>query len=96
MRDVPNAHNLWLQVGLDTGLVGLLSFIAFWVVLAVIVFGAYRAGHGRDLAIGVLAALAVMAVQEWGESDYWGYKASFVMWYVFGLALLFDKTTIEL
>jgi O-antigen ligase len=96
MGDVPNAHNLWLQIGLDTGIVGLLAFVALWVVPAVGVFQAYRARRLRDLAIGVLAAMVVMAVQEWGESAYWGFKASFLMWYVLGLAVLFDKSSIEL
>ncbi len=50
----------------------------------------------RDLAIGVLAALTVLVVHEMGESNYWGYKAGFVMWYILGMALLFDKRDIEL
>lgn len=91
MRAVPHAHHLFLQVGLDTGIIGLLSFIALWVALAVGVWRCYRGGQVRDLAIGVLAAMAVVVTQGWGDSIFWGFKASFIMWYVLALALLFDK-----
>ncbi|MCC7161385.1 MAG: O-antigen ligase family protein [Anaerolineae bacterium] len=91
LKDVPHAHHLFLQVGLDTGIIGLLSFVAFWLALAVGVWRGYRGSVARDLAIGVLAAMAVIVTHGWGDSIFWGFKAAFIMWFVLALALLFDK-----
>lgn len=92
MRDIPHAHNLFLQIGLDTGIIGLLGLIGFGAALAVGVWRGYRRSAARDLAIGVLAAMAALVTHGMGDSIYWGFKAAFVMWFVFALALLFDKS----
>lgn len=94
--DLPHAHHMLLQIGLDTGVIGLASFVGLWVTLAVGTWRAYRTRAARDLAVGVLAAFAVLFVHGWGESVFWGFKASFVMWFVMALALLLDKSVIKL
>lgn len=94
--DLPHAHHMLLQIALDTGIIGLASFVGMWVTLTIGVWKAYRARASRDLAIGVLAALAVIFVHGWGESAFWGFKASFVMWFVMALALWFDKSVIKM
>lgn len=92
--DLPHAHHMLLQIALDTGIIGLAGFVGMWVTLTVGAWRAYRARATRDLAIGVLAAFAVIFVHGWGESAFWGFKASFVLWFVLALALWFDKSVI--
>lgn len=95
-KSLPNAHNLFIQIALDTGILGIASFLGMWVALLLVTWRAYRTRATRDLAIGVLAALAVILAHGLGESAYWGFKTSFVMWFICALALLFDKSITKL
>ncbi len=82
-----HAHNLFLQVALDTGLVGL---AAFGVLLALGVrnaWQAYRSNFQRPLAIGLLAAFAVLLVHGLGDVIVWGTaKSGIVLWILLSLS----------
>jgi O-antigen ligase len=87
----PHAHNVFLQVTLDTGIVGLFGFVG---VLALAFWEAGRA-HTRKIAsplpLAVLASLAVIGLHSLGESVFWGLKAQWLLWVLFGLALALDR-----
>ncbi|MBI4787225.1 MAG: O-antigen ligase family protein [Chloroflexi bacterium] len=84
----PHAHNLFLQVALDTGLLGFGAFVALLAVTARTMWNAYRAPVERHLATGILAALTVVVVHGLGDVVVWGTaKSSIVLWIVLALAV---------
>ena len=83
-----HTHNLFLQIALDTGVIGLAAFV---VLLFYAFRSAWRAssrGINADLAIGVLAGLTVIVVHGMGDVIVWGTsKSSMVLWVLFALAI---------
>lgn len=88
---LPHAHNLFLQIALDTGVIGLAAFLAIgWTAMRA-AWSSYRAKVNRHLAIGVLAAFVVLMVHGLGDVIVWGTaKASVVLWILFALAIGFE------
>lgn len=88
-----HAHNLYLQVALDAGLPGLIGFAA---LLVAAMLAAWRANVRRDmsaLALGVLAALGVVAMNGLVDSIFWGLKGVWLVFVLFALALSFGGST---
>lgn len=83
----PHAHNLFLQVGLDTGLPGLVGFVLILLWAMGSAWGAHARGFVSPLALGVLAALGVVAVNGLVDSVLWGFKSGVTIWVLFALAL---------
>lgn len=85
-----HAHNLFLQIALDTGVVGLLAFIitaGFAVRQAWRVFRRSTDAPDKALAVGLLAACAVMTTHGMMDTIFWGFKPGVVMWSVLAAAL---------
>ncbi len=88
----PHAHNLFLQVALDTGILGLAAFVALLIAALASAWRTFRRRSERDLAIGVMAALTVVIVHGFGDTIVWGTaKSSVVLWILLALAVGFDK-----
>ncbi|MCL4394688.1 MAG: O-antigen ligase family protein [Chloroflexi bacterium] len=87
-----HTHDLFLQVALDTGVVGLAGFIA---ILALSIYAAWRAFRQKvetHLAIGLLASFVVVVIHGLGDTAMWGSaKSSVVLWMLFALATRLDK-----
>jgi len=84
--DVPHAHNVFLQVALDTGLVGLVGFVGVLVTAFAAAWRAYRAKIASPLPLALFISLAVMILHSLGESVFWQLKAQWLLWFVYGLA----------
>lgn len=87
---VTHAHNLWLQVGLDLGVLGLAAYVG-WTALGVVQAGSvWRSTQGvrRSLAAGILAALLAINVHGVVDAPLWNSKLAFLPWLLFGLAQL--------
>lgn len=83
-----HTHNLFLQVALDTGVLGSAAFIVLVVLAAAQAWKAYRGGLERSLAIGILASLVVLVVHGFGDVVVWGTsKPSVIWWMLLALAL---------
>lgn len=86
---IPHAHNLFLQVGVDFGLLGLASFfgllVAAWLSLA----RAWRTASGweRGLVAGLLAGLLAHLVFGLTDAVALGAKPGVLLWAVLGGAL---------
>lgn len=84
--DVPHAHNVFLQVALDTGLLGLVGFVGVLVTAFAAAWRAQRAKIAAPLPLALLISLTVMILHSLGESVFWHLKAQWLLWFVYGMA----------
>jgi putative inorganic carbon (HCO3(-)) transporter len=84
-----HAHNLFLQVASDLGLVGLAAFVALYGLSLRAAYRAWRDGGGA-LAMGLLGGLSAAALHGLVDATQWGSKPAFLLWLFIGLALSLD------
>lgn len=94
----PHAHNLFLQIGVDLGLPGLIAYVALLINLFVMLSATLRSKWitplHRTLAIGATGSLVAMLVHGLLDAVTWGTKLAFIPWLLFALiTLLFFHTT---
>jgi len=100
--EVPHAHNLFLQVGVDMGFPGLIAYLAllmtcFWTTWRVYKLQisnlksqiGNRKSELRNpaLAAGLLGSLTALVVHGVTDAVSWGTKPAVVAWAVFGLVV---------
>lgn len=87
----PQAHNLFLQVGVDLGIPGLVSFLAIFVLAWWAAWRAYRLLAGdralRAVAVGGLAGLVATAAHGLIDVHTWGSKGAFIPWALIALVV---------
>jgi putative inorganic carbon (HCO3(-)) transporter len=89
---MPHVHNLFLQIALDTGIIGLAAFVVLLGLAIAAAWQAYRAHVERHLAIGLLSAFVVVIAHGFGDVAVWGpSKSSVILWILLGIAFAFDK-----
>jgi O-antigen ligase len=88
-RGAEHAHNLFLQVAADLGLVGLAAFVALYGLSLRSAHRAWRNGGGA-LAMGLLGGLSAAALHGLVDATQWGSKPAFLLWLFIGLALGLD------
>jgi putative inorganic carbon (HCO3(-)) transporter len=91
--EVPDAHQLLLQVGVDLGLPGLVAYVALLLCLFAMLAGVLRrrAGLPHALAAACLGVLVgTLAAGLFGAVN-WGVKLSVLPWMVVALAVLLDR-----
>ena len=87
-----HAHNLFLQIAMDVGLIGVAAFIVV-VGYAIYVRGgrSSRQSASQDstwaLALGVLAGFVVILTHGLFDTIYWSFKAEIFLWGLIGLAM---------
>lgn len=89
--DIPHAHNLALQVGVDLGVPGLIAWLAilFTVFVQLVIVLRRRACDlTSTLAAGVTGGLAAMLTHGLLDAPLWGTKLAFTPWLLFALAVL--------
>jgi putative inorganic carbon (HCO3(-)) transporter len=89
--DIPHAHNLVLQVGIDLGIPGLIAWLAMLLTVFVLLSSVfYRRPQDvtATLAAGTLGGLAAMLVHGVLDAPLWGVKLAFTPWLLFALAVL--------
>jgi len=85
--DVPHAHNLFLQVGVDLGLPGLVAYLALLLVTAwSLIMVLRRPASFRWLAAGLLCSLVALCVHGLLDAATWGTRPAILSWAIFGLA----------
>ena len=88
---VGHAHNLYLQVGVDLGVIGLVSFVALLVMALLMCWRAGRMSRRRgdadlaSLSWGLCGSLVAVAVHGLVDSTTWAYRPSVFFWLVMGL-----------
>lgn len=94
----PHAHNLFLQVGLDLGLPGLIAYLSiivscFWMLIHLV---RDRSDPLRwSLSIGATSSLTGMLVHGLFDATLWGTKVAFVQWLLFALIVLLHMEQVE-
>lgn len=90
--EILHAHNLFLQVGVDLGLPGLVAFMALFSGGTALAWSAFRR-FDRDaqpnlkaLAIALLGSFAALAVHGLVDSVIWGSKMAPMFWLLLGLS----------
>ena len=85
----PHAHNLYLQVGIDLGIAGLVAYLALLATLAALAWSAWRHGPAplvRLSAGAVLLSLLALVLDGLLDIGVWGTQGGFIAWIVLGLA----------
>lgn len=85
--DIGHAHNIFLQVGVDLGLGGLVAYVGLLFVAGVTAWETARSGGGarRLLALGLAASLIGLHVYGLADALALGSKPGLALWMVFGL-----------
>lgn len=94
-RLAEHAHNMFLQIGLDTGILGLVSFLAILLLCATMLRSLLKVNtHSPSwfLSAGTAAAICSVVIHGMLDAVVWGTKISFVPWFFFTLlSLLFHQ-----
>lgn len=88
---IPHAHNLYLQIGLDLGLPGLIAYLALWINLWVMVVTLLRRREQPltwCLAAGAAGSLAGLLLHGLVDAVTWGNKLAFLPWWLYALITL--------
>lgn len=89
--DIHHAHNLFLQMGLDFGVPGLLLFSALVVLAAASLLTLYRAtppgGQLSVWAVGMLGCFVAFVAYNCLDALTLGARPAVVLWFLLGLAL---------
>ncbi len=94
--DIAHAHNIFLQVAVDTGIPGLVAYLA---LLGIAGYAGWRAARlrpeFRPLALGLLAGL--VALHTYGLTDALapGSKPAIVFWWALGLLAAMERMARE-
>lgn len=86
---IPHAHNLFLQVGTDLGLPGLVAYgtiilLSSWLAASAVAGRTDR--WTRFVGAGLLGALVAVLTHGLFDAVLWGTKPAFELWWLFGLA----------
>ena len=86
--EVPHVHNIYLQMGIDHGFPGLIAYLTFMLLLAVMGVQTIRHSRGRSwepLAIGLLAGLAAYLTHGCMDAIWHTPRSHPIIWGHFGL-----------
>ncbi len=87
---IVHAHNLFLQIGVDLGLPGLIAWLGCWFGVLWMGWRLYRAAPsawGRAVGVGVLLAQIVVGVHGIFDAVVWGLiRSAPLLWLVWALA----------
>ena len=90
--EISHAHNIFLQVGVDLGLPGLVAWLALLILVSGCAWLVYRRGRRRGdliltgLGAGLLACQAALVIHGLTDAATWGTRPAVVVWAVWGLA----------
>lgn len=83
----PHAHNEWLNIGAEMGVLGLLVYMAWQLVIVWMLWFGWRHGDTviRGFAIAVGAGLLAHALYGLGDTIALWDRFQFILWWLFGL-----------
>jgi len=91
-RDIAHAHNIFFQVALDTGLPGLIAYLALLLITGKVCWDvAQQNARLRSLALGVLAGLVALHVYGLTDALAPGSKPALIFWYALGVLTAMER-----
>ena len=94
--DLGHAHNIFLQTALDTGLTGLVAYLAVLFVAAAVGWRVASRDPGfRAISLGLLAGLVALHVFGLADALVLGAKPAIVFWFALGLLAAMNKEGLE-
>jgi putative inorganic carbon (HCO3(-)) transporter len=93
-QNIPDAHNLLLQVGVDLGLPGLIAYLSIVVNLFVMLISVLRRGPTSlqwAMAAGILGSFAATLIAGFFAAVNWGSKPAFLPWLLVAIATLLHR-----
>jgi putative inorganic carbon (HCO3(-)) transporter len=91
----PHAHNLFLQVGVDLGVGGLISYIALLLNISVSSLTQWKQNSPNWIILGSFASLSAFLVYGLTDAISWGTRPAFLGWAVLGLLLAGNQNLIQ-
>ncbi len=91
--EVAHAHNIFLQVGVDLGLPGLVAWLAVLLLTTLCAWQVYRAGRAAGdpeqaaIGAGLLACQVALVVHGLTDAATWGSRPAIIVWALWGLAV---------
>lgn len=87
LSQAPHAHDLFLQVAVDTGLLGLISFLAVLLASAASLAWLWRRSIGFDKALvwGLAGGLLALVVHGLVDAGAWSSRVAPLLWMLLGL-----------
>ena len=87
----PHSHNLFLQVMCDSGVCGILVFIAIiYRTYKTLAIGLKKAvKRDKIFIIGSISALSGFFLQSMFDYTFYNYRVMFIFWAVLGLSMLY-------
>ena len=85
-----HAHNLYLQICVDTGALGIVAFLLILLFFYRAVFSCYRRCTDRELGVTVLSiglGVAALLVQGLTDNVWYNFKIVLLFWLLLGLAV---------
>ena len=84
--DIAHAHNIFLQTGLDLGIVGLLAYVAMLIMVGVMAWRVGRVDQSkRPFALGLLGGIIALHLFGLTDALALGAKPGLLLWLAFGL-----------
>jgi len=91
--DIAHAHNIFLQVALDTGLPGLVAYLAILLCSGTMAWQvACRSRTYRSMSLGLLSGLVALHVYGLTDTLAPGSKTALLFWTALGLLTLLSRT----
>jgi putative inorganic carbon (HCO3(-)) transporter len=91
-----HAHNIYLQVGAELGLPGLIAHLSLYLLLLHLLLQRaldHWAGYYRALALGLLGALVIFLTHGFFEVITYAPRAAIIVWGLFGLMVAVATST---
>jgi putative inorganic carbon (HCO3(-)) transporter len=95
---ITHAHNLFLQVGVDLGVPGLIAYLALLINLLVMLGKALRRRADAldwTLAAGALGGVVAMLIHGLFDAPVWGVKPAFIPWLLIALSMLVSLRSVN-
>lgn len=84
---VSHAHNVFLQVALDAGVLGFVGFTGVFALAGLAAWRSNQLGIAKPLALGLLGSFGVVLLHCFVDGIFWNFKAQWALWYLFGIAV---------
>jgi putative inorganic carbon (HCO3(-)) transporter len=89
LLNVDHAHNLFLQIAIDLGLPGLITWLACWFTILGMAWQLYRKGEGRLRALGaaILCSQTALGVHGLIDCVTWNTRPAVIVWVIWGITV---------